>query len=103
MTSFHFDLSNNRTSEQIDTGNDGSINQTIAYTYNGDDQLINETDNSTYGYDNNGSLTAKTIRNGSNVITESDSYGCDLRNRMTSATINGITTSYGYDSNTATA
>ncbi len=109
--SFKYDLSNNRSEEDIDENNDGTNDATVTYTYNGDDQLKTETRTGdgpysiTDGYDNNGSLTSQ-VKSGTNP--ENDSYGYDARNRMISSSTSitdscGTTTttnaSYGYDDN----
>jgi len=93
---FKYDLSNNRTEEDIT----GTENATVTYAYNGDDQLKNETRTGdgayiiTYGYDDNGSLIsqAKTV---SSTTTTTD-YRYDARNRMIRVDTNGDTT---YDGN----
>jgi uncharacterized delta-60 repeat protein len=100
---FFFDLSNNRTKEDINGGSAATAGETINYTYDNDDQLQTETGTLhggatdytiAYSYDDNGSLTQQ-VGTGSKAGT--DVYTYDLHNRMISATIANTTTNYGYD------
>ena len=95
---FKFDLAGNRTEQDVS----GSQTATVSYTYNEDNELKTETRSGSgaygisYGYDDAGNLTSQ-VRTGTNPDT--DGYTWDLRGRMSSATVNGTTTTYTYDSN----
>ena len=106
---FKFDLAGNRVEEDIT----GSQTATVKYTYSDDNQLLTETRtgdgayqilyghydaNNVFrpGYDADGNLLEQH-RTGANP--EDDSYTWDLRGRMSSATVNGQTTGYTYDTN----
>jgi YD repeat-containing protein len=101
---FAYDLSSNRTEEDIDGGDGESGGSSIRYHYNDDDQLTSETETTngtstpvyqtTYTYDADGNLATQT-RTGSNA--ETGSYSYDLRNRMTASTEGTTTTTYTYD------
>jgi RHS repeat-associated protein len=111
---YTMDLVGNRLAKSHTTGGQA---QNIAYVYNNNDQLTTETStingngdySTTYQYDANGSETNlnKTISQGSSSTPETDVYGYDLRNQLSSATIsrteNGqsvsITSSYLYNEN----
>ncbi len=97
---YNYDLDNNRVGKVVDGGALATGGSTISYAYNGDDQLITEigtgtlTYQTTSTYDANGNLSAQ-VTTGDNA--EDDSYGYDLQNDMTSATVNDVTTNYTYD------
>jgi YD repeat-containing protein len=92
---YEYDLAGNRVSK-VQTG---FSQARITYAYNDRDQLVAEgPDNdgdrkpdaagaTTYDYNANGSMTRKG----------SDTFGWDVRNRMTSATVAGSATRYTYD------
>jgi hypothetical protein len=94
---FVYDLVGNRL-QSVHTGPGNGADETIDNTYNGDDQptkevsaLSGETD---LAYDPNGSLTTSTpLANPSQAST----YGYDVRNKMVSANVNGVSIGYVYD------
>jgi YD repeat-containing protein len=95
---YFLDLANNRTKYTITKPNDSSHNDTVLYANNARDELIAESSQlsgatTSYQYDFNGSLKSKQL--GTNPA---DTYVWDLRNRMSSATVVGVLTSYVYDS-----
>jgi RHS repeat-associated protein len=77
--SYTYDAHGNRTSKTAG-------GQTTSYTYDDADQLVSE-GSVTYTYDAAGNLTGRG----------SDSFTWDWRNRLSSATVGGTTTSYAYD------
>jgi YD repeat-containing protein len=104
---FVYDLANNRTQEDINGGDATAGGMSIRYVYGVDDQLQTETEKAyatatpttqvyqtSYTYDYAGNLWTE-VRTGTNAA--SDTYGYDLRDRMTKATVNGAETDYGYD------
>jgi YD repeat-containing protein len=99
---YAYDLDNNRVGKTVDGGALATGGSTVAYAYNGDDQLITETGTgalayqTTSTYDADGNLSTQ-VTTGDNA--EDDSYGYDLQNDMTSATVNDVTTNYTYDYN----
>ena len=98
VTLFTFDLSGNRQTK-VQTGYDAG---TWAYTYSDRDQLNTDTRTGStvgtndhtylYSYDANGSQTLKAGDGADQV------YTWDLRNRMWKASVGGVLTTYGYDS-----
>jgi RHS repeat-associated protein len=88
---YTFDLAGNR----INKTQTGYQADTITSQYNDRDELTEETSSNSgetdFGYDDNGSMI--TQDHGS----EHDTYTWDLRNRMSSATVDGVTTNYAYD------
>jgi YD repeat-containing protein len=99
---FAYDLSGNRVREDINGGDSSAAGLTIRYSYNNDNQLTDEVEKqhdgstvyeTTNSYDANGSLT-QSIRTGAGA--ETDSFGYDLRNRMTSSTVGGVTSTDVY-------
>jgi YD repeat-containing protein len=93
---FGFDLGGNRVI-QTHTGPGGGAADTVHYTYNGDDQLTVQTstrDGETdYTYDFDGSQTDVWHR----TANAHDTFGYDVRNKMTRATVAGATATYVYD------
>ncbi len=84
-TSYTFDAFGNRTSKT----EPGS--QTTTYAYNDGDRLTSVTPPSpapvvNYTWDNNGNLTNRG----------SDTFAWDYEDRMTSATVGGVTTTFAY-------
>ncbi len=85
--SYEYDRVGNRKKQVRDS-------QTITYSYNDNDQLTSEVSSTTttYFYDPNGSLTNKTAG------TTTNSYGYDLKNKLTSVAVNGATSgTFTYD------
>jgi RHS repeat-associated protein len=103
--SYAYDFSGNRKVQTLDKGNDGTVDQTTTSTYNNDDQLADQLVKDSTGatvsdtistYNTAGSLQAETITTPGG--TTNNTYGYDLRERMTSATVNGQSFAYAYDS-----
>ncbi len=96
---FGYDLVGNRLTSQH-TGPGNGPDETINNTYNGDDELTKEVTTSAgvstetdLKYDPNGSLTTSEPPAG----PPAETYGYDVRNKMVSATVNGVTTTYVCD------
>lgn len=110
---FAYDLAGNRLSEKIDIGNDDvtAPETSIGYVYDERDRLLTETATGvnayviTYGHFSGATLIAGYDANGSlleehrtGYQPKDATYVWSLRNRMTSATENGASTAYTYDS-----
>lgn len=99
---YTYDLDGNRHSL---THTSGGVSQETDYSYNSDDVLQSENtfnpatgaqiSSTTYGYDDNGSMISAATTTSSGTIT--DTYTYDARNRMISATVNGVTAICTYD------
>jgi RHS repeat-associated protein len=96
---------------RLSTREFGGTSQTplrIDVTYTAQDQIATETrysdlagsnkiGSTTYTYDALGEITNLQHRNGSGTLLANYTYTYDLGSRLTSETLNGTTTSYGYD------
>ncbi|HMP76410.1 MAG TPA: RHS repeat-associated core domain-containing protein [Kiritimatiellia bacterium] len=97
---YAYDLGGRRTA--MHTRVNGQITETTTYTYDFDNRLIEKIDPTgyalTYAYDpigNRTNLVAARVEGGPPVLEQSYSY--DPRNRLTTLTGNGKTTSFEYD------
>lgn len=107
---FSYNEAGNRTQKTLDNGRNG-VDLTTVYTYDVNDRLQTETATGTNayttlyghyvgstwvpGYDANGSMV-EANRTGTSPQASTSAY--DLRNRLTNATVAGVATTYGYDS-----
>jgi RHS repeat-associated protein len=95
-TEYHYDRVGNRLKKILTQGANVT---TITNEYNNNDQLLKEvtklnsaiTGTTSFDYDANGSLTSKS--NATAITT----YNYNLANRLSSATIDGLTINYVYD------
>jgi RHS repeat-associated protein len=112
---FEYDLVSNRTSQKVDKGNDGTIDEVTKYTYDENDRLLTELHDAqndgvfekttTYGYDHT-QQTSKTVHVDGTKINET-TYQYNLQGRMAVVTITTFNedgtvarnerTTYGYD------
>jgi len=88
--SYEYDFVGNRLEK---SSNLHGVNETITYGYNENDQLTNEvsviglsTNTTAYTYDSNGSIITKNLNGGA----VEETYGYDLDNRLSTATISRL-------------
>jgi YD repeat-containing protein len=93
---FTYDLVGNRLTS-THTGPGAGPDENVTNTYNGDDELTKEVSSlsgeTDLTYDPNGSLTSSGPPSGPATST----YAYDVRNKMITATVDGVATAYVYD------
>jgi RHS repeat-associated protein len=114
---FDYDLVSNRTSQKVDKGNNGTIDEVTKYTYDENDRLLTELHDAqndgifekatTYGYDHT-QQTSKIVHVDGTKINET-TYQYNLQGRMSVVTITTFNedetvarnerTTYDYDEN----
>src|SRR5262249_13719350 len=101
-----YDAANELTSKQQGGAGQTQLRVDLAYTPRGqvgtltrysDVAGTTKVGDSLSGYDSSGRLTSLQHRDGGGATLEDYGYGYDNADRLTSATENGSTTTYGYD------
>jgi RHS repeat-associated protein len=108
---FEYDRVGNRLQQQVDKGNNGTIDEIFEYSYDVNDRLIDELfdgqndgifeKQTNYGFDNTQQISKTVTEN--NIIISETTFEYDLQGRMSIVTITTESetekTTYAYDSN----